>query len=136
MEREARTLIADDSRTILEVMEHMLHHIGIPDVTKAGNGLQALEFFGNALLHGAPYSLVFLDILMPVMDGQEALKRIRAMEREAGITGDGKATIIMATSLHSPEDMMQALFEGDCTDYLVKPLDIEDLRAMLMKYGF
>ncbi|BCS52345.1 hypothetical protein GSbR_15960 [Geobacter sp. SVR] len=73
---------------------------------------------------------------MPEMDGQEALKRIRALEREAGIAGNGKATIIMASSLHSTEDMVQALIEGDCSDYLVKPFGDDELRGMLIRYGF
>ncbi|MBI2355300.1 MAG: response regulator [Deltaproteobacteria bacterium] len=136
MKREARTLIVDDSRSVLRVMEKILNDLGITGVAKAGNGLQAVELFAGALRSGTPYSLVFLDIIMPVMDGQEALLRMRALEREAGIAGSDRATIIMASSRHSPEDMMRALVEGDCTDYLVKPFDDEDLRGMLVRYGF
>ena len=134
MRRETKTLIVDDSLSFLRVMEKMLLYLGIPDVTKADNGRRALELFECALLRGAPYSLVFLDIVMPGIDGQETLERMRAMEKEAGITGGEKSVIIMATSLHSPGDMMNAMFAGDCTDYLVKPFNIEDLGALLNKY--
>lgn len=136
MKRDPKILIVDDSRAILGMMENILTSYGLLDVTKAGNGLQAVELFQEALQGGAPFSPVFLDIVMPVMDGQETLRRIRAMEKEAGITGDARATIIMVTSLHSTTDMMTALIDGDCSDYLVKPFEAEDLGAMLVKYGF
>ncbi len=136
MRREGKTLAVDDSISILALMDCMLNQYGIKDVTKAGNGLQALEHFESALQSGVPYSLVLLDIMMPVMDGQEALKKMRALEREAGLAGDDRSVIIMATSLHSPRDMMEALIDGDCSDYLTKPFQFEDLRGMLMRYNF
>jgi two-component system, chemotaxis family, chemotaxis protein CheY len=134
--KRAKTLIVDDSKAILAMMDGMLKSHGINDVTKAVNGLRGVEQFEAALLMGSPFSLVFLDIVMPVMDGQEALKRMRAMEADAGVMSDERAIIIMATSLHSTNDMINALIEGDCSDYLIKPFDAEDLRGMLIKYGF
>ena len=136
MKREARTLAVDDSKAILELMDCMLQQTGIKDITKAQNGMQALEHFQAALDCGRPYSLVLLDIIMPMMDGQEALMRMRALEREAGIGEEGKAVIIMATSLHSTRDMMDALITGDCSDYLVKPFLCADLFGMLARHNF
>jgi two-component system, chemotaxis family, chemotaxis protein CheY len=134
MKRASKTLIVDDSEPILFLMEAMLAQQGIRDVTAAGNGLKALEHFEVALRSGNPYSLVFLDIVMPVMNGQEALKRMRDMEKEAGLTGHDRSTIIMATSLHSTKDMADALIEGDCSDYIVKPFSVNELRGMLIKH--
>lgn len=136
MKREARTLIVDDSRAILQLMDNMLTGYGVSDLTKAGDGFRALDYFQEALLSGKPYALVFLDIVMPVLDGQKVLKRMRAMEKDAGVTGEDKATIVMATSLNSTSDMMDALIEGDCSDYLVKPFDAADLRGVLARQGF
>jgi two-component system, chemotaxis family, chemotaxis protein CheY len=136
MKRGQKILVVDDDAMIVETLEVMLSIQGISDVTKAGNGLLALNCFEKALQEGAPFSLVFLDIVMPEMDGQAALKRMRALESEAGITGDDRSIIIMTTSLGSPEDMMEALIDGDCTDYMVKPLDEGNLHGMLAKYGF
>ena len=73
---------------------------------------------------------------MHMLNGQEALKRMREIEREQGVTGDDRAVIIMATSLHSTDDMIQALIDGDCSDYLVKPFNAEDVKGMLIKYEF
>ena len=136
MKRDPKTLIVDDSKAILTMMGNMLNGYGIHDVTRAANGLLALKCFEQALQDKAPVSLVFLDIVMPVMSGQAALKRMRGMEKEAGLSGDAKAVIIMATSLNSTADMIDAVIEGDCTDYLVKPFEAGDLRGMLIKYGY
>ncbi|HEY4743217.1 MAG TPA: response regulator [Desulfuromonadaceae bacterium] len=136
MKRGQKFLVVDDDAMIAETLEIMLSIQGITDVTKAENGLQAVSCFEKALRGGAPFSLVLLDIIMPEMDGQAALKRIRALESEAGITGDARSVIIMTTSLGSPGDMIEALIEGDCTDYMVKPLTEGDLHGMLVKYGF
>jgi len=136
MKRGLKTLVVDDDDMIVETVEVMLNIQGINDVTKAGNGLLGLTCFEEALKAGTPFSLVFLDIVMPEMDGQAALKRMRSLEMEAGISGDDRSVIIMTTSLGSPEDMIEALIGGDCTDYMVKPLDGGNLHGMLAKYGF
>jgi two-component system chemotaxis response regulator CheY len=136
MTRAQKTLVADDSDLQADILESTLNDLGIEDITKTENGALALEHFKEALQSATPYSLVFLDIVMPEMDGQEALRRMRALERDAGISKDGKTTIIMTTSLDSPKDMIEALIEGDCTDYIVKPVDEANLRWMLAKYGF
>ena len=127
-------LIVDDSEFQADVLVSILDDMGFTNITKAVNGIDALERFGAALRNGTGFSLVFLDILMPEMDGQEALKRIRALEKEAGVDDNNKSIVIMSTSLSSPADMFTAI-EGDCTDYVVKPVSENILRHMLVKYG-
>ena len=136
MKRKAKTLIVDDSKAVLYMMNGILNDYGLNEICEAANGLLAVEQFEAAARSGAPFSLVFLDIVMPVMNGQEALKRMRDIEMDAGVIGDDRAIIIMATSLHSTTDMIDAMIEGDCTDYLIKPFDPEDLLGMLIKYGY
>ena len=128
-------MIVDDSSFQVDMLEAILFSLDVRSVTKAINGIQALKYFEEALQNGTAYSLVFLDIVMPEMDGQEALRRMRALEIETGIDKSNQATIIMTTALGSPTDMMTALLEGDCTDYIVKPVEYGNLRAMLIKYG-
>jgi two-component system chemotaxis response regulator CheY len=135
MQQVQKVLIVEDSGLQADIMGSILEDLGIKNVTKAINGIQALEHFEDALLNGAAYSLVFLDIVMPEMDGQEALKRMRTLEKEAGVGKSDKSTIIMTTALSSPEDMITALIEGDCTDYVVKPVTGSILSSMLIKYG-
>ncbi len=136
MTRMLKTLVVEDSDFQADILESTLNDLGIMDVTKADNGIHALQYFSDALGTAAPYTLVFLDIVMPEMDGQEALKRMRAVEKEAGVTADNKTTIIMTTSLDSPNDMIEALIEGDCNDYIVKPVETVNLKGMLKKHRF
>ena len=136
MKRTAKILIVDDAELIGDILEQMLRGHGINDITRAENGAIALGHFRDALQSGTPYSLVLLDIVMPELDGQETLKQLRKIERNGGIGREQSAVIIMNTILHSPSDMLDAMIDGDCTDYMVKPFGHEYIGGMLVKYGF
>jgi two-component system chemotaxis response regulator CheY len=124
-----KCLIVEDEDLAREGLIYFLTDYA--EIETAVNGLEALEMYRRGLQQGNPFDLVLLDIVMPEMDGQEALKQIRRMEEELGAK---KCVIIMTTALNSPENMEEALWEGDCTDYLVKPLVRADLLAMLRRY--
>jgi len=136
MKQTHKVLIAEDSEFQAAVLEAVLANQGIDQVSIAANGMLALEIFKQALASGLPYPLVFLDIIMPEMDGQETLRRMRALEQEHNVADADKSVIIMTTALDSPRDMMDALLEGDCTDYIVKPVEERHLLAILRKYEF
>ena len=127
-----RCLIVEDVEFEREMMEFFLEEYAETD--SACNGEEAVELFSRALTEGRPYQLVCLDILMPKMNGQEALKRIRRIEA-AGDGAGQKAVIIMTTAMNSREDIEEALWEGDCTDYLVKPIILDDLVALMRRYN-
>jgi len=130
-----KTLIVEDSDLQADFLESALNDLGITTITKTDNGAQAVDLFTTAHVGASPYSLVFLDIVMPGMSGQEALKEIRTIEKEYGILKSNESIIIMTTALSSPQDMMEAMLDGDCTDYLVKPVEDIDLKSVLKKHG-
>jgi two-component system, chemotaxis family, chemotaxis protein CheY len=136
MIRAFKTMIVDDEEVSADLLEIMLKRMGIREIVTATTAPQAIELFESGLNNGAPFALVFLDILMPGMDGQEALKRLRATEKEAGIAAANRAVIIMTTALTTTDAMIEALFDGDCNDYLVKPIGPAYLGEMLAKKGF
>ncbi|HBG05199.1 MAG: hypothetical protein A2075_08675 [Geobacteraceae bacterium GWC2_58_44] len=127
-----RCLVAEDNDLARDMLTFFLADHA--EVETAANGLEAVERFRQGLAAQSPFDLVLLDIVMPEMDGQEALKLIRQAERENSVETERKAVIIMTTALHSPENMVDALWDGDCTDYLVKPIVRADLMAMLRRY--
>lgn len=135
MKQNSKTLIVEDSKAVSNIMEHLLNEFGINDITIAPDGMKAVELFKNAFLAGTPYSLILLDLMMPVLDGQSTLKIMRVVEKQRGITGDNTAVIIMTTSCDSPKDMMDAI-SSECTDYIVKPVSSDSLRSILSKYKF
>jgi len=135
MNKELKTMIVDDEEVSADLLEIMLNRLGIREIVKATTGRQAIEMFETGLKNGAPFALVFLDIIMPGMDGQVALKHMRAAEKEEGISAADKAVIIMTTALTTTDAMIEALFEGDCNDYLVKPIGPAYLREILANKG-
>ncbi|OGU13066.1 MAG: hypothetical protein A2076_07240 [Geobacteraceae bacterium GWC2_53_11] len=125
-----RCLIVEDVDFEREMMEFFLADYAVTET--ACNGEDAVELFTRAVAEGRPYQLVCLDILMPKMSGQAALKKMR--QAEAAGDPAHKAVIIMTTAMNSREDMEEALWQGDCTDYLVKPIILADLVALMRKY--
>ena len=136
MKKYLKTMIVDDEEVAADLLEIMLNKLGVKNIAIASTGRQALDMFDDCLKSGSPYSLVFLDIMMPEMNGQEILKQMRSAEKEAGIASFDRSTIIMTTALTSTDAMVEAIFEGDCSDYLVKPVSSEYLREMLANNGF
>lgn len=128
-----RCLIVEDNDVAREGLKFFLAEHA--EIAIAVDGQQGVELFRQALEAQNPFDLVLLDIIMPVMDGQQALKLIRQAEKEKGAAPGQKAIIIMTTALNSPENMEEAIWDGDCTDYLVKPIVRADLMAMLHRYG-
>lgn len=126
-----KSLIVEDEKFEREGMKFFLGDY--TDADTAANGRAAVEMFTRALEAGFPYQLVLLDILMPVMNGLDALKQMRKLEQETGAAQ--KAVIIMVTASNSQKDMEEAIWQGDSNDYLVKPVIRADLVAMLRRHG-
>lgn len=123
-----RFLIADDDLTNRKLLTTMLEDIAKCDV--AVNGQEAVDLFRSGLGEISNYDVIFLDIKMPVMDGHEALKQIRAIEESKGIfVGDG-VKIVMVTALGDKKNILDAFHEG-CEYYLVKPFQQKKILELL-----
>ena len=88
-----RFLIADDDVACRELMLDILSHYG--DCDCATNGAEATDAYEEALNSGVGYDAVLLDIMMPDMDGQQALNAIRSIELKQGLCGSDRAVVIM-----------------------------------------
>ena len=126
-----KTLIVEDDFTSRLLLQEILRRHGSSHV--AVNGREAVDAVRAALAAGAPYDLVCLDIMMPEMNGQEALLRIRQLEEESGIEVWRRAKVIMTTALADRANVIEAI-AGQCDSFLVKPIGriklIEELRRL------
>ncbi|MBA4369796.1 MAG: response regulator [Desulfobacterium sp.] len=127
-----KILVVEDDFTSRKVMCGMLSPYGDCDV--AVNGKEAVQAFSEALDQGKQYDLISLDIMMPEMDGQDALKAIRRIEQERDIIGSDSVKIIMTTALSDSKNLMQA-FQEQCEAYIIKPVRKEKLLEQLHLLG-
>ena len=125
-------LVVDDDEVGRELL--ILHLQGIAWCDTAANGREALEKYG-ANFDSNPYDLIFLDIVMPELDGNEAAKTIRRMELERGITPDKGVNIIVLSSLNTPQDIIKSYVSAQSAAHLVKPLNVEKLKKTLHQLG-
>lgn len=115
-----KTLIVEDDPTNRLVLQGLLSRFG--ECEAVVNGAEAVEATASALTVGAPYDLICLDIMMPEVDGLEALNQIRNAEARMGLTSTHDSKIIMITSLTDAQNVVSA-FYGLCDGYLPKPVD-------------
>jgi two-component system chemotaxis response regulator CheY len=129
-----RILVVEDDFGSRRMMQKLLEPYG--DIDVVVDGEEAVQAFRIAWEEYKPYELLFMDIMMPKMDGHEALRRIREIEEELGVKPQNEAKIIMTSVLEDPKNVIEAYYEGGATSYLVKPIDREKLREELSRLGF
>lgn len=127
-----KTLIVEDDFTCRLLLQSFLSPLSECHI--AINGREALAAFQQALADAQPYDLICLDIMMPEMDGQAALRGIRAMEEGRGIVSSEGVKIVMTTA-QTDMKSLTASFHGLCDDYLIKPIEKAKLLELVSKYG-
>ncbi len=127
-----KILLAEDDYVTRKAMDSFLSKYGECDVTV--DGMEAVDAFLLALEEDEPYDLVCLDIMMPVMDGYQALMGIRNLEKERKIPEEKAVKVIMTTALNDEKNVKMA-FELGCTIYSGKPIDQARFEQALKKLG-
>ncbi|HZT23524.1 MAG TPA: response regulator, partial [Verrucomicrobiae bacterium] len=123
-----RILLVDDNAINQKVAARILQQLGYrPDL--AANGREAL-----AALDKQPYDLVFMDIMMPEMDGYEATRLIREREKTATSLPRPRTLIVAMTAHALPSDRERCLAAG-MDDYLAKPIRPNDVRGIIEKWA-
>ncbi|MBN9696969.1 MAG: response regulator [Zoogloea sp.] len=125
--RGARLLLVEDNDINREFATELLARMNT-EVECAGNGQEAL-----AMLQARPYDAVLMDIHMPVMDGLEATRRIRALGSRPGGERFRDVPIIAMTALAMAHDEQRSL-EAGMNDHITKPVSPERLQAALSRW--
>jgi len=115
-----KALVTDDDLTTRIVLQELLSPYA--EVHSCVDGAEAVQACTRALDHGAPYDLICLDLLMPIMNGLEALKLIREEEERHGRSRPHGAKVIVTTASGDP-DSINTAFQQLCDAYIVKPID-------------
>ena len=118
-------LLAEDNELNMEIAEFMLQNEGA-HVSKAWNGQEAIEVFKKS--EPGEFDVILMDIMMPVMNGYEATKIIRSLDRE-----DAKVIPIIAMTANAfTEDRIRAK-EAGMDEHVAKPVDVELLLKVIHK---
>lgn len=120
---EAKLLLVDDNKMNLKVAIGLLAPLQM-QIDTAENGKQALE-----MLEAKAYDLVFMDHMMPIMDGVEATRRIREKEEATG----AHQTIIALTA-DAMSGAKEEFMAAGMDDFVAKPIEIKDICSKLRKY--
>jgi two-component system chemotaxis response regulator CheY len=129
--RNLRTLLVEDDFASRLLLQTFLSRYGECHI--AVNGREAVEAVRSALERGERYDLICMDIMMPEMDGREAVRRARALEVEHGILSSSGAKIIMTTAVEDMKEVIRC-FQELCDAYLMKPIDLAQLLSHMRSY--
>jgi two-component system chemotaxis response regulator CheY len=115
-----KALVVEDDA----VSRRLMHGILSPhcDCHTATDGKEAVEAFRSAWEKNAPFDLICMDIMMPNMDGHEALVQMRNIEKDLNTPPERLAKVIMTTALGDPQNMVRALYDEGAATYMVKPV--------------
>ena len=128
-----KTLIVEDDFVSRRILKDILSPYGECDI--AIDGSEAVQAYRLAWEDIKPYDLICMDIMMPKMDGQEALKKIRELERAAGIRSRDEVKVLMITALDSPKTVFASYYRGGATSYIVKPINRERILKEVCNFG-
>ena len=124
--RGTKVLLVEDNDLNMEIAEFMLQNEGVV-VTKAADGRQAVDAF--AASKPGDIDVILMDVMMPVMDGLEAARRIRSLNRP-----DAKTIPIFAMTANAFADDAERSRQAGMNEHLTKPLDAQVLLKTIGKY--
>lgn len=126
-----KVLIVEDEFVTKEFLRKFLSKYG--ECHAVNNGQQAVESFKQSLEDNEPYDLVCMDIMMPVMDGKTAVKKIRSLEQNSGVKAKSEVKVIMITALDDPRNVIEAMYQSGANSYVSKPISKDKLQDELSK---
>jgi len=121
---DLRILVAEDNPINQFVAREMLEALGC-EVAVVDNGQRAVD-----AVRGGHYDFVFMDVQMPVMDGLDATRQIRAWEREYG----RRPLPIVALTANAMSSDREVCLAAGMLDHVAKPVTLEELRSVVAKY--
>jgi CheY-like chemotaxis protein len=130
---DAKVLAVDDMRLNLNVIQGMLERFDIhPETVESGE--EALQKVATLAESGQRYDLIFMDHMMPGMDGLETTRRIRKLEEEEADGRGGKRAVIIAFSANVISGAQEEFLASGMDDCISKPVRLKELNKILVKW--
>jgi two-component system, chemotaxis family, chemotaxis protein CheY len=129
--KHLRMLLVEDDFSSRLLLQTFLSRYGECHI--AVNGREAVEAVRSGFEGGQRYDLICMDIMMPEMDGREAVKQVRAMEEARGLSSTTCTKIIMTTAVSDQKEVIRC-FRELCDAYLIKPIDLSKLLQQMKTF--
>jgi two-component system chemotaxis response regulator CheY len=123
-----KILVVEDDLIGRKLMEKYLSKFG--EIRIAVDGLQALEMISESIENNEVYDVIFLDIMMPKIDGLKVLKTLKEMEASRKL--EKRSKIIMITALNDKKTVLEA-YDFGCDEYMWKPIDLDKIEEIFKK---
>jgi len=128
-----RILIIEDEPVNREFLLLALREHG--DCRAVGTGEAGLHEIRQALSGARPFDVVFLDIMLPGIDGLKPLETLRSVEEEFEVAASARAQVIVTTVLDDDRTASRAFIHGQAASYLTKPFRARQITDELSKLG-
>lgn len=123
-----RVLLLEDVKLLQKMVKNFLKDLAVVEITESGTS--ALRLFKESIEKNEPYDAIFLDVLIPDIDGLQVLKEIRKIESDNNIPAENRSKIVMVSSVTDENTVKRALTAG-CEGYIAKPFSKDRLIAEL-----
>ena len=129
-----KILIVEDNPVNYRMLQSLLSQYGETEV--AVNGKTGLAAFERAYQKANPIELIFLDLVMPEMDGHEMLRLIREFEKSKGVTEeDRQVKVVISTNQETTQDVILS-YEQGAHHYFLKPYSPSELEDLMSLMGY
>ena len=128
-----KVLIVEDDFSSRRILQSILSAYGECNI--AVDGREAVEAYKMSWLQSKPYDLICMDIMMPNVDGMQALEVIRDIEKEMDVREQDGVKVIMTTALDDPKPVVRAYYKLGAISYIVKPISKKKLLDEVQNLG-
>lgn len=128
-------LLVEDVEISRIVAENILRQFSeVTFINNAKNGYEAIKKALDSYKKGKKYDIIFMDIIMPITSGYQALENIRKYERDNHIENGDRSKIVILSSLNTKEEIENGLRMG-ADKVFIKPINYEDIKSLFKEWN-
>ena len=128
-------LLVEDVEISRMITENILRQFSeITFIDKAKNGFEAIKKTLDLYKKGKKYDVIFMDIIMPITSGYQALESIRKYEKDNYIEENNRSKIVILSSLNTKEEIENGLRMG-ADKVFIKPINYEDIKSLFEEWN-